>query len=171
MTGRHLLFTSLILSAACFAATQAGSAPGALTQSWRTPDGWLTELRVHPNGARVCSTGKVSQDPHQFVLTFIRSGPEAVVLLVDQQQPPATNDAGDMTFSQAGQTIGNVKTMVEGPAWSSTDPNGAQARDLMSKLTDQSLTIKVDGRQYQTQLTGLGDALAQLSRCNSGQAS
>ena len=171
MTGRRLFFTSFILAGASFLTTLAMSAPGALTQSWRTQDGWLTELRVHPNGARVCSTGKVSQDPHQFVLTFVRSGPEAVVLLVDQKQPPAASDTGDMTFTQAGQTIGNVRTVVEGPAWSSTDPNGPQARELMTKLTDQALTIKVAGRQYQTQLNGLGDALAQLTRCNSGQAS
>jgi hypothetical protein len=31
----------------------AASAAGELVQSWRTDDGWLTELRVHPNGAKV----------------------------------------------------------------------------------------------------------------------
>lgn len=171
MTGRHLLFTSLILSAACFVAPQAGSAPGALTQSWKTADGWLTELRVHPNGAKVCSTGKRSDTPHTFVLTFVRSGSEAVVLLVDQTQPPAPGDTGNMTFKQSGETIGNVKAQIEGPAWASIDPNGPQAKTLMSKLTDKPLTIEVAGRQYQTELSGLGDALAQLSRCTAGDAS
>jgi len=168
MTSRPLLVMLTLLGASALSVA-AASAQGALTQSWKTPGGWLTELRVHPNGARVCSTGKPSQDPHTFVLTFVRSGPEAVVLVVDQQKPPAPGDAGDMTFKQAGETVGVVKTLVEGPAWSSTDPNGPQARDLMSKLSDQALTIDVAGRQYQMQLTGLGDALAQLARCNSGQ--
>jgi hypothetical protein len=50
----------------------------------KTDDGWLTELRVHPNGAKVCSTGKAAYTPHTFGLTFVRSGSQNVVLLVDE---------------------------------------------------------------------------------------
>lgn len=143
------------------------SAQGALTQSWKTDGGWLTELRVHPNGAKVCSTGKTGSKPHVFGLTFVRSGPEAIVLVVDQAQPPACG-ATEMTFYQSGQTAGIVKAMAEGPAFASTDPTGPQATGIMSKLTEQPLAIEVGGRRYEIALTGLTDALAQLARCVSG---
>ncbi|HWV54654.1 hypothetical protein [Pseudorhodoplanes sp.] len=162
--------TSCAIAAILGAATglpSVASAQGALTQSWKTDGGWLTELRVHPNGAKVCSTGKAGSKPHAFGLSFVRSGPEAVVLVVDQAQPPS-GGATEMIFRQGGQTVGAVKAMTEGPAFASTDPTGPQATGIMSKLTDQPLVIEVGGRRYETALTGLSDALAQLARCASG---
>lgn len=165
MTGRHFVFTSLAVSAICLLASQVGAAPGTLAQSWKTPGGWLTELRVHPDGAKVCSSGKVSQDPHQFVVSFVRSGSEAIVLMVDQQQPPAAGASGEMTFHQSGETVGKVRVQAEGPAWASVDPNGPQTKSLMSKLSDQPLTIEVAGRKYEADFAGYADAMAQLSKC------
>lgn len=138
-------------------------AAGQLVNSWRTPDGWLTELRVHPNGARVCSTGKAAQAPRPFGLTIVRSGQENVVLVVDEAQPPTS--AGDMSFSQAGKTIGTLRTQVAGPTFASADPYGSQTPELIAKLTTAALSIDVAGRQYQADMSGLPDALAQLAKC------
>jgi hypothetical protein len=115
---------------------------------------------VHPNGAKVCSTGKASDTPHTFGITFIRSGP----LLADEQQPPTDTSGSDMTFVQAGQTLGALKVEVAGPAWASVEPTGPQA-PVIAKLAPGPVTIQVVGRQYQADLTGLPDALAQLSTC------
>jgi hypothetical protein len=81
----------------------------------KTDDGWLTELRVHPNGAKVCSTGKAAYTPHTFGLTFVRSGSENVVLLVDEQQPPTDTSGGEMTFEQSDKTLAALKMQVAGP--------------------------------------------------------
>lgn len=138
-------------------------AAGQLANSWRTPNGWLTEMRVHPNGAKVCSTGKAAQTPRPFGLTVVRSGTENLLLVVDEAQPPTS--AGDMTFSQAGKTIGTLRAQIAGPAYATADVNGSQTPDLVAKLTTAALTIDVAGRQYQTDMAGLPDALAQLAKC------
>lgn len=138
-------------------------AAGQLVNSWRTQDGWLTEMRVHPNGAKVCSTGKAGQAPRPFGLTIVRSGAENVLLVVDEAQPPT--GAGDMSFVQAGKTIGTLRTQVAGPAFASADPYSSQTPELIAKLTTAALTIDVAGRQYQADMSGLPDALAQLAKC------
>src|SRR4029079_8149265 len=143
----------------------AALAAGELVQSWKTDDGWLTELRVHPNGAKVCSTGKAAYSPHTFGLTFVRSGSENVVLLVDEQQPPTDASGVDMPFEQSHKTIGPLKMQVAGPAWASIDPTGPQATALISKLSPGPLPINVAGRHYKIDLAGLAGALAQLSNC------
>ena len=70
-----------------------------------------------------------------------------------------------MTFEQAGKTVAIVKVQVAGPAWASTEPNGPQAKALMANLGAGPLTISVAGRQYQMDLTGFADAMAQLRTC------
>jgi hypothetical protein len=129
----------------------------------KTDEGWLTELRVHPNGAKVCSTGKAAYTPHTFGLTFVRSGSQNVVLLVDEHQPPTDTSGGDMTFEQSDKMLGALKMQVAGPAWASIDPTGPQATALISKLSPGPLTINVAGRHYRMDLAGLAGALAQLS--------
>jgi hypothetical protein len=165
MTGRQWLLASLAFASVCCLFPQGAFAQGELSKSWKTAGGWLTELRVHPNGAKVCSTGKASQTPHTFALTFVRSGREAAVLVVDQNEPPASQASGEMTFRQAGKTVGKIRVQAEGPAFASTDPNGSQARNLIARLSEQPVTIDVAGRRYQAELTGLSDAMAQLSQC------
>jgi hypothetical protein len=162
---RELLPGLLSLSALCVLAPLAASAAGQLVQSWRTDGGWLTELRVHPNGAKVCSTGKAAQTPHTFGLSFVRSGAENVVRLVDERDAPAGGSGGDMTFEQSGKMVAILKVRVAGPAWASTEPTGPQAKALMANLSAGPLTISVAGRQYQMDLTGIGDAMAQLRTC------
>ena len=74
ITHRTLISGLISLVTVCGLCPLAASAAGELVQSWKTDDGWLTELRVHPNGAKVCSTGKAAHTPHTFGLTFVRSG-------------------------------------------------------------------------------------------------
>ncbi len=164
---KRIVLTSLLSLAAISAAVvrPAGAASGQLAQTWRTEAGWLTELRVHPDGAKVCTTGKASTTPHSFGITFIRSGTENAVLLADEVQPPPATRSSDMTFVQNSETRGTLIVQSAGPAWISTNPNGQQAPALISKLTPGPLTVNVDGRQYQTDLTGLPEALAQLNSC------
>ena len=138
-------------------------AAGQLVNSWRTADGWLTEMRVHPNGAKVCSTGKAAETPRPFGLSIVRSGTENVLLVVGQALPPTSG--GDMSFVQAGKTIGTLRMQVAGPAFASADPYSSQTPDLIAKLSTAALTIDVAGRQYQTDMSGLPDALAQLAKC------
>jgi hypothetical protein len=157
---------AVIAAAAISAFTAVNAyAAGELAQSWRTDHGWLTELRLHPDGAKVCSTAKASNIPHAFGITFVRSGAENIVLLADQQQPPAMPGIADMSFVQDGKARGKVKVEVAGPAWVSVNPSGPQATTLMSELSEGPLTIDVAGRQYEADLTGLPDALRQLGRC------
>jgi len=155
----------LLLGIVPFICIQQSHAAGQLAQSWHTEAGWLTELRVHPDGAKVCTTGKASNTPHSFGITFIRSGSENAVLLADEVQPPQPATATDMTFMQDSKNRGTLKVQVAGPAWISADPNGPQAKTLISKLAPGPLTISVAGRQYETDLTGLPQALAQLDSC------
>lgn len=154
---------AVALAAVITLSTCPALAAGQLVNSWRTPDGWLTEMRVHPNGAKVCSTGKAAQAPRPFGLTIVRSGAENVLLVVDEAQPPT--GAGDMSFVQAGKTIGSLRTQVAGPAFASADPYSSQTPELIAKLTTAALTIDVAGRQYQADMSGLPDALAQLAKC------
>ena len=165
--GTHRILISGLISlvTVCGLCPLTALAAGELVQSWKTDDGWLTELRVHPNGAKVCSTGKAAYSPHTFGLTFVRSGSENVVLLVDEQQPPTDASGGDMTFEQSDKTIGTLKMQVAGPAWASIDPTDPQATALISKLSPGPLTINVAGRHYRMDLAGLAGALAQLGTC------
>lgn len=155
---------AVALAAVMTLSTFSAHAAGQLVNSWKTPDGWLTEMRVHPNGAKVCSTGKAAQAPRPFGLTIVRSGTENVLLVVDEAQPPTS--AGDMSFVQAGKTIGTLRAQIAGPAFASADPNSSQTPDLIAKLTTAALTIDVAGRRYQTDMSGLPDALAQLAKCD-----
>ena len=160
---KHSLATAAIALSLSAAALPAYAAAGQLTNSWRTAGGWLTEQRVHPDGGKVCSTGKAGTAPHAFGLSIVRSGPENLLLVVDQQQPPTAG--GEMTFVQAGQTIGTLPAQASGPAFASTDPLGRQTPELISKLGPGALTINVAGRQYQADMTGFPEAMSQLAQC------
>ena len=135
ITHRILISGLISLVTVCGLCPLAASAAGELVQSWRTDDGWLTELRVHPNGAKVCSTGKAAYTPHTFGLTFVRSGSENVVLLVDEQQPPTDTSGADMTFEQSDKTLAALKMQVAGPAWA---PVSAMNMSMMVLADDDS---------------------------------
>jgi hypothetical protein len=124
MSRRGTVSVVLAVAAAVALSTLPARAAGQLVNSWKTPNGWLTEMRVHPNGAKVCSTEKATQAPRPFGLTMVRSGTENLLLVVDEAQPPTS--AGDMMFVQAGKTVGTLRTQVAGPAFASADPNSSR---------------------------------------------
>ena len=79
--------------------------------------------------------------------------------------PPVAGNRGDMTFLQSDKTVGTVRVQAEGPAWVSVEPSGPQARELISSLTADPLTIRVAAREHKIDLAGLAGAVAQLSEC------
>ena len=140
-----------------------------VVKSWRTADGWLTELRRHSNGANVCVSAKAFTTPHQFGLSIIRSGPATLVTLVDQQQPPTS--AGDLTISSGNTQLGSFQTTVQGPAWATTEADSQKMWSLLSDVTPGAVALSVAGRQYDADLAGIAEARAQLQTCRaeSGQ--
>jgi len=44
-------------------------------KSWRTDAGWLTELRQHTDGARVCATGKAFKEADPLVCRLSKAVP------------------------------------------------------------------------------------------------
>ncbi|RAI39233.1 hypothetical protein CH341_26265 [Rhodoplanes roseus] len=154
----------MLAAAALAALALPAQAQGALQGAWRTDGGWLTELRSHPDGAKVCSTGKAGQTPHTFGLTIVRSGPETVVMVVDQTQPPAPG-VGEMSFSQNGRVVDTIPVQVTGPAVGSRDARGPEAGRLISRLSPGPTTIAVGDRRWELDLAGLPAALAELDRC------
>jgi hypothetical protein len=132
-------------------------------QSWRTDDGWLTELRKHSDGALVCTTGKAFRDAHAFGLSIVQSGPTMLITLVDQVSPPST--AGPMKFSAGSQVFGALASMADGPAFATTEQESGNTRRIVSDLPDQLVTIDVADRQYDVDLSGLARAREQLKAC------
>ncbi|MDC7788469.1 hypothetical protein PQJ75_30070 [Rhodoplanes sp. TEM] len=139
-------------------------AQGVLQGAWRTDGGWLTELRTHPDGARVCSTGKAGTTPHGFGFTVVKSGDETVVMVVDQTQPPAPGTDA-LAFVQGGRTVGTIPAQVTGPAVGSRDANGAEAPRLLAGLAPGPVTIAAGDRRWELDLAGLPAARAALDRC------
>lgn len=134
-------------------------------QAWRTSDGWLTELRQHANGARVCTTGKAFRAPTPFGLSIVRSGPVTLITLVDEQQRPTSG--GEMRFSSGGRLVGSLPALVEGPALATTENDSQRTWQLISNLEPQPVSIAVGGREYQGDFAGIGNARAQLDICQS----
>ncbi len=132
-------------------------------KSWRTDDGWLTELRQHANGARVCATGKAFGEAHPFGLSIVRSGEVTLITLVDQQQPPARG--GKMELSADGQALGSLSVTPEGPAFATSEMESEHTWKLISGLPGQVLSIDVDGRSYKADLAGINQARDQLKSC------
>jgi len=153
-----------LVAVAAIGAT-AAHASGELVRSWKSVDGWLTELRAHPDGAKVCSSGKAFHEPHAFGFTFVRSGPETVVMLVDQVQPPADQAPTTMRFVQAGQTVGELPAQVAGPAWISANPRSPETAALLASLEPGPMTVHVAGRTYHTNIVGIRVAKERMEAC------
>ena len=153
-----------------FAASQVAFADGSLViQSWRTDAGWLTELRQHSDGARVCTTGKAFKDGHPFGISIVKSGQITLVTLVDEIQPPSRG--GMMQLSSSGQDVGTLSVTPEGPAFATTEGESEKTWNMISGLPPQMLSIAVDGRQYQANLDGIDQARDQLKVCERQAAS
>jgi hypothetical protein len=134
-----------------------------VVKSWRTPAAWLTELRQHADGARVCATGKAFGEGHPFGLSIVRSGQITLVTLVDEGRPPVRS--GMMKLSASGKVLGDLAVTPEGPAFATTEKESEKARKLIAILPPTVLSIDVDGRRYQADLTGLDEARGQLEVC------
>jgi hypothetical protein len=132
-------------------------------RSWRTDAGWLTELRQHTNGARVCATGKAFRQDHPFGLSIVKSGQVTLITLVDEKQPPS--DGGTMQLSSSGQALASLFVTVEGPAFATTEDESDKTWNAISGLPPQMLSIDVGGRQYQADLAGIDQARDQLKTC------
>lgn len=159
---RSPLGPAVLVAAICL--PHAGSADTSqVLQAWRTNGGWLTELRQHTDGARVCTAGKAFTDPHRFGLSIVRSGPVTLITLVDQAQPPSSG--GEMRFSADGRLLGSLPVIAEGPALATSEADSQRAWHLFSSLEAQPVSIAAAGREYQADLAGIGNARAQLEFC------
>lgn len=134
-----------------------------VVQSWRTDGGWLTELRQHADGARVCSSGKAFREEHPFGLSIVESGQIMLVTLVDEQRPPTVG--GPMKFVAGDRELGNLSAMTQGPAFATIESQSTATRQLIATLPDRPVSIDVGGRHYRADLTGLTEARQQLQTC------
>ena len=168
MTNRWptLWATALLATTSMPGATSAD--PSQVMQAWRTRDGWLTELRQHTSGARVCVSGKDFRGAHPFGISLLRSGRIALVTVVDQLQPPATGD--EMEFSAGGRKLGRFAAISQGPAFATAEGESQRAWQLISGLEPGTLSIAVAGREYQADLAGIVEARAQLQSCEAEAA-
>jgi hypothetical protein len=161
-TARRIAYSVLSLAPVCLPDIAFADASQVL-KSWRTDDGWLTELRQHTDGARVCATGKAFGTDHPFGLSIVRSGQVTLITLVDERQPPARG--GKMLLSADGQALGSVSVAPEGPAFATSEGESDHTWKLISGLPGQMLSIDVDGRQYKADFAGIGRARDQLKSC------
>ena len=138
-------------------------------KSWRTDAGWLTELRQHANGARVCATGKAFKGDHPFGLSIVKSGEITLVTLVDERQPPSRG--GRMQLSTAETALADLLVTSEGPAVATTEQESNKTWSLVNSLSAQPLSIAVDGRQYRADLAGIEQARDQLKSSEQEAAS
>lgn len=139
------------------------AAPNQAAQSWSSPDGWLTELRPHPDGTASCSTAKRFSDPHAFGIFMARSGAVTVFALVDQQQP--FTQAGTLKLAQNGHEIGSFGAQAQGPSLATAEGHSDQVKALIGKFDAGVVTIDADGRQYKADLAGIGPARSHLDAC------
>lgn len=125
---------SLFLSALYLLGTTPISAETSrVVRVWRSEGGWLTELRQHSDGARVCTTGKAFNTPHQFGISIVRSGQVTLILLVDEVESPTTG--GEMRFAASGRILPAFASHVEGPAFATAESDSARALELITGLS------------------------------------
>jgi hypothetical protein len=161
-TVRYARCASIGLTAALLSSAAVAD-PSQVVKSWRTDAGWLTELRQHTDGARVCATGKAFKEGHPFGLSIVKSGGVTLITLVDEGQPP--NHGGEMKLSADGEALGRLSVTPAGPAFATTEGESDKTWTLISALPPQMLSIDVDGRRYQADLMGIDQARDQLKVC------
>lgn len=154
---------AFIYSACAIVPTIAVADPSQVVKFWRTDAGWLTELRQHADGARVCTTGKAFKESRPFGSSIVKSGPVTLITLVDEGQPPS--QGGQMTFGSGGETFGNLTVTPAGPAFATTEEESERTWNTISRLPAQTLSIGVAGREYAADLAGIEQARDQLKAC------
>jgi cytochrome c peroxidase len=137
-------------------------APSQVLQSWRSGDGWLTELRRHPDGTTSCATAK-SFAERGFGLFMLRSGNVTLFAIVDQRQP--FTGPGTLKLVQGARAIGTFDAQAQGPALSSVEILSRQVKAAIDKLDTGVLDVDAAGRHFAADMTGIDRARAQLASC------
>jgi hypothetical protein len=154
------------LAAALLAPPLAAQSPVATSEAlrtWSSPDGWMTQLRRHPDGTASCATAKSFTDPRAFGIFVLRSGDVTLFSLVDQHQPFA--ESGPLTVLQAGRALGTFGTQGQGAALATTEAGSARVKEMIDQLDGSVVTIAAAGRQYRANFAGIGPARLQLAAC------
>lgn len=133
------------------------------THAWRSPEGWRTELRRHPDGTASCATAKSFATPHLYGLLFLRSGSVMLFSVIDQQDP--FTRPGLMTLAVDGRAVGAYTMQAKGAALATVEGDSAQVRAMFARLAPGKLTINAVGREYQADLAGIAEARAAQDAC------
>jgi hypothetical protein len=131
-------------------------------QSWRSGDGWLTELRRHPDGTRSCATAKSFADK-QFGVFMLRTGTVTLFAVVDQTQP--FTGPGELKLVQGARALGTFDAQAQGPALATLELLSRQVKAAVDKLEPGILDIDAAGRHFAADLTGVVKARTQLDAC------
>jgi len=157
---------AVAVAAALLAPAAAAQAPVVASEAlrtWSAPDGWLTQLRRHPDGTASCATAKSFTDPRAFGVFMLRSGDVTLFSLVDQHQPFA--QPGPLTVLQAGRALGTFGTQAQGAALATTEAGSARVQEMIDQLDGSVVIIAAAGRQYTANFAGIGPARVQLAAC------
>jgi hypothetical protein len=166
MRTRFPIARIVALAAALLAPAAAAQAPVATSEAlrtWTSPDGWMTQLRRHPDGTASCATAKSFTDPRSFGIFVLRSGDVTLFSLVDQHQPFA--ESGPLTVLQAGRALGTFGTQGQGAALATTEAASARVKEMVDQLDGTVVTIAAAGRRYTANFAGIVPARAQLDAC------
>lgn len=145
------------------AAPQAPVVTSEAVRTWSTPDGWLTQLRRHPDGTASCVTAKSFADPRSFGVFMLRSGAVTLFSLVDQHQP--FDQPAPVTLLQAGRALGTFGTQAQGGALATTEAGSVRVREMIDQLDGSVVSIAIAGRRYTANFAGIGPARSQLDAC------
>ena len=157
---------AILVAAALLSPAAAGQAPVVTSEAlrtWSSPDGWLTQLRRHPDGTASCATAKSFTDPRAFGIFMLRSGDVTLFSVVDQHQP--FTQPGPLTVLQAGRALGTFGTQAQGAALATTDAGSVPVKEMIDRLDGTVVTVAVAGRQYMANFAGIAAARMQLDAC------
>ncbi|MFO1414505.1 MAG: hypothetical protein U1F10_11505 [Burkholderiales bacterium] len=136
--------------------------PSATLQAWRTGDGWLTELRRHPDGTRSCVMAKSFADTN-FGVFIVRTNSVTLFAVVDQQQPFA--GPGTLRLAQGARALGAFDAQAQGPAFATVELLSRQVKAALDAVEPGPLLIDAAGRRFDADMTGIAKARAQLASC------
>lgn len=136
--------------------------PSEVLQQWRTGDGWITELRRHPDGTRSCATAK-SHFEKGFGLFVLRSGNVTLFAVVDQRQP--FTGPAELRLVQGARALGTFDAQAQGPVLATVDLLSRQVKAAVDKLERGPLDIEAAGRHFVADMNGVEKARAQLDAC------
>jgi hypothetical protein len=136
--------------------------PSEVLQSWRTGNGWITELRRHPDGTRSCATAKSFVDKG-FGLFMLRSGSVTLFAVVDQRQP--FTGPAELRLVQGARALGTFDAQAQGPVLATVDLLSRQVKAAIDKLERDPLDIEAAGRHFVADMTGVDKARAQFDSC------